>query len=228
MSRLIFITGTDTGVGKTVLTCLLLAQLRGSGQHALALKPFCSGSRDDARLLRSIQDCELTLDQVNPFYFEDPVAPLVAARKRRQNIPSVRVLDHIQVISKSCECLLIEGIGGLLVPLGEGYTVLDLITQMEAEVIVVAADKLGTINHTLLTVNALRHSGVSRLKLVLMGQKHPDQSCASNANILREWVATPILVLFLRSACRTRLDVKRHAADLKQTLRRALAQIEEP
>ena len=80
--RIIFITGTDTGVGKTLLTGLLLHHLRQSGCHALAMKPFCSGSRADAEFLHAVQDGELTLDEINPFFFAEPLAPLVAAREQ--------------------------------------------------------------------------------------------------------------------------------------------------
>ena len=79
--KIIFITGTDTGVGKTVLTACLVEYLRQTGVDALAMKPFCSGNRDDVELLQSIQESRLPDDVINPFYFIDAVAPLVAARK---------------------------------------------------------------------------------------------------------------------------------------------------
>ena len=150
--RIIFITGTDTGVGKTLLTGLLLHHLRQSGCHALAMKPFCSGGRADAELLRAIQDGELTLDEINPFFFTEPLAPLVAARKHQCSIRIPEVLRRITRVANRCECLLIEGIGGVMVPLGEGFSVLDLIAKLGCEAIVVSRNRLGTINHTLLTV----------------------------------------------------------------------------
>ena len=128
MSRIVFITGTDTGVGKTLLTGLLLHYLRQSGCHALALKPFCCGSRADVEFLGAVQERELTQDEINPFFFELPLAPLVAARKQHVSIRLPAVLRHISNVAKRCEWLLIEGIGGVMVPLGKGFTVLDLIT----------------------------------------------------------------------------------------------------
>src|SRR5262249_51966743 len=144
-ARIIFITGTDTGVGKTLLTGLLVCHLRASGCHALAMKPFCSGGRADVDFLRVAQDRELTADEINPFYFREPIAPLVAARKRHIKIRLPDVLRAISDILARCECLLIEGSGGLLVPLGEGYTVADLISKLNCEVIVVSRNRLGTI-----------------------------------------------------------------------------------
>jgi dethiobiotin synthetase len=164
--RLIFITGTDTGVGKTLLTGLLLAHLRQSNCHALALKPFCSGSRADVKLIGAIQDHELSDQQINPFFFREPVAPLVAARRHRRALTLHKALAGIRESAGRCECLLIEGIGGLLVPLGPGFAVLDLLKELphslgshRLEVIVVARNSLGTLNHTLLTMIALHTAG---------------------------------------------------------------------
>ncbi|MCX6928449.1 MAG: dethiobiotin synthase [Verrucomicrobia bacterium] len=125
--RIIFITGTDTGVGKTLLTGLLLHYLRHSGCHALAMKPFCSGSRADAEFLHAVQENELTLDEINPFFFSEPLAPLVAARKHQRSICLSSVLRRIRSLASRCQCLLVEGIGGVMVPLGEGFCVADLI-----------------------------------------------------------------------------------------------------
>src|SRR6185312_6066960 len=82
--KIVFITGTDTGVGKTIFTGLLVRHLREHGVHALAMKPFCSGGRGDVKLLRAMQDAELTENEINPFYFPKPVAPLVDARRSKR------------------------------------------------------------------------------------------------------------------------------------------------
>ena len=155
--RTIFITGTDTGVGKTLLTALLLCQLRGNGGRAVAIKPFSCGSREDAELLYAIQDGNLTLEEINPFHFSEPLAPLVAARKRRRNIPLEAVLASIQQVKHAFRpsTFLIEGAGGLLAPLGKNYAAVDLITALSCSVIIVGRNQLGTLNHTLLTARAL-------------------------------------------------------------------------
>jgi dethiobiotin synthetase len=221
--RLIFITGTDTGVGKTVLTALLLSHLRQTGVSALALKPFCSGGRADAQLLHSLQNDDLTLEQVNPFYFSEPLAPLVAARKHNRQIPigdvvrRVRsVISHVPAIENrkwkiENPSLLIEGAGGLLAPLGEPhisaqfkvqsskfkvqrwncFTALDLIKAIDCSIIVVAPNRLGTINHTLLTVRALKALKSAEIKVVLIDiNRHSSlrntHASRSNASILTE------------------------------------------
>jgi len=222
--RLLFITGTDTGVGKTLLTSLLLTHLRRFNVPTLAIKPFCSGNRADAKLLYDLQEGDLTLEEINPFFFHEPLAPLVAARKQRRSIGLGQVLVQIHSVGRRLpptkakkseirpSVLLVEGAGGLLVPLTRGYFILDLIRELRCEVIVVSRNKLGTLNHTLLTVHALENacphlnrSGFvnrkinrtktvspnwsSRPKVVLMQQQRSDLSAASNPDLLADLLA---------------------------------------
>jgi len=201
--KIIFVTGTDTGVGKTLLTALLLHHFREAGIHALAMKPFCSGGLADVRLLQSFQPGELSDREMNPYLFKQPVAPFVATKKSRKNIPLNDVVDRIKRIEQKCERLIIEGSGGLLVPLGKGYTVAGLIAKLDCRVIVVARNRLGTINHTLLTVECLQVLGFlrSELTVVLMSDRTPDTSSRDNRSTLEE-LLKPVTVLsipFLRS-----------------------------
>jgi dethiobiotin synthetase len=158
--RIIFITDTDTGVGKTLLTGLPLHHLRQSGCRALAMKPFRSGSRVDAEFLNAVQDGELTPDENNPFFFFGPLAPLVAARKHHRSIRLPEVLPRSTRVAGRYECLLIEGIGGVLLPLGEGLAVPDLVARLGCGAMVVSHDRLGAINDTLLTIGALQTTGI--------------------------------------------------------------------
>ncbi len=186
MGKIIFVTGTDTGVGKTLLTALLLCHLRQTGVHALAMKPFCSGGTQDVDLLESLQAGELTRKEINPFYFTEAIAPLVAARTQRRRISLADVTKRVRRVAGKCECLLVEGSGGLLVPLGDGYTVADLIERLRCEVIVVARNKLGTINHTLLTVCCLESRGVRKPVVVLMDGPRKDRASLTNHATLGE------------------------------------------
>jgi dethiobiotin synthetase len=194
--KIIFITGTDTGVGKTVLTALLLYHLRRHTGRALAMKPFCSGGLGDVRLLQSLQAGELSDTEMNPFSFAQPIAPLAAAKKGQKPVRLSDVINRINLIGKRCDQLLIEGSGGLMVPLGKACTVADLIAKLNCRVIVVARNRLGTINHTLLTVNALKANGIKakNLTVVLMAARKPDLSSRSNARIISNLVR-PIRVL---------------------------------
>ena len=220
LKKIIFVTGTDTGVGKTVLTALLVAFLRRRGRAALAMKPFCSGSRRDARLLRGLQKGCLTLDEVNPFYFDKPLAPGAAAR----NVPLGAVLGKISDLARRCEILVVEGVGGLFAPLGRNYAVRDLIRSLDCKVIVVSANRLGTINHTLLTVEALQVAGQKDVTIVVMGVKKPDISAESNARMIRKMAPrTPVFeVPYLGFGASNGGGVKNNVIFLKKTLARLL------
>ncbi len=196
VKKIIFVTGTDTGVGKTVLTALLLHHLRENGARVLAMKPFCSGGRADVKLLQALQRGELSDEEVNPFYFEEPVAPLVAAQKHRRNIRLEEVMNRIQSVAKRCDYLIVEGAGGLLAPWGKGYNAANLIAQLNCRVLVAARNQLGTINHTLLTVHALQSVGKTkkRFAIVLMSGKKTDLSAASNRKTLMK-LLRPVRVL---------------------------------
>lgn len=194
MARIIFVTGTDTGVGKTVFTASLVYVLRSQKVNALGMKPFCSGSRDDIIVLQSVQPGALSAEEVNPFYFHAPVAPLVVLRQARRNIPLKETLARIRHVQTKSEVLVIEGSGGLMAPLGEGYTAADLIRALECEVVIVSRNKLGTINHTLLTVDAVKRLQPKKLSVVLMQRGTGDASTATNFEILHELVA-PIPVV---------------------------------
>jgi dethiobiotin synthetase len=225
LTRIIFITGTDTGVGKTLLTGLLLRYLRQSGCHALAMKPFCSGSRADTEFLHAVQDGELTPNEITPFFFAEPLAPLVAARRHRCLVSVPAVLRRIRRMAGRCQCLLIEGIGGLLVPLAEGFTVRDLIARLQCEIIVVSPNRLGTINHTLLTVEALKTIENKGLKVVLMSHKNEDACAGSNRRVLAELLApTPVLPVPFLGANLQRIEaLKKSSKKIQKSLARILA-----
>ncbi len=196
--KIIFVTGTDTGVGKTLLTALLLYHLRQKPGRTLAMKPFCSGGVGDVRLLQSLQPGELSDAEMNPYYFAQPIAPLVAATKKQKTIRLRDVVEQINQVQSQGDRLIIEGSGGLLVPLGEHYTVADLIGKLDCQVIVAARNQLGTINHTLLTINALRVIGTKPhdLSVVLMSGTKPDLSSQTNCKTLAK-LLRPVSVFSL-------------------------------
>jgi dethiobiotin synthetase len=194
VARIIFVTGTDTGVGKTVFAASLVHYLRSRGARALGMKPFCSGSRDDVKLLQFLQEGELRDEEVNPFYFPEAVAPLVSARKHGRKVTLVETVKRIRAVQKKCDVLVIEGSGGLLVPLGQCFNVADIILKLRCEVVLVARNKLGTINHTLLTLEALKKSRPKKVTAVLMDLGSRDASTGTNLEILRELLA-PVSVV---------------------------------
>jgi dethiobiotin synthetase len=182
-----FITGTDTGVGKTVLTALLARHLRKQGFRLAALKPVCSGGRDDARVLRAALGGALVLDEINPWHFRAPIAPLLAARRERQRVRLADVLTHVRSVQKRFDVVLVEGAGGLLSPLGEDFNSRDLIAALRATPIVVCPNRLGAMNQVRLTLAALPQRAASRARVALMSPAKPDATSGTNAGLLAEF-----------------------------------------
>ncbi len=184
---MIFITGTDTGAGKTVLTALLAQYLRARKIRVAALKPLCSGGRDDARKLHAAMDGTLTLDEINPWHFRAAVAPLLAARLEHKRVQRAPVLAHIRTLQKRFDVTLVEGAGGLFSPLGQDFNSCDLIVALRASPIILAPNKLGTVNHVLLTLAALPGKARSVAKVVLMSPPKLDSATRSNAGLLGQF-----------------------------------------
>jgi dethiobiotin synthetase len=182
-----FITGTDTGVGKTVLTALLAQFLRKRGVNAAALKPICSGSRGDARTLHAAMSGALTLDEINPWYFRAPIAPLLAARRENKRVKLSQVLAHVRAMHKRFDTLLIEGAGGLLSPLGGNFNSRDLIAALHATPVVVCPNRLGAVNQVLLALEALPKNLRVKTRVVLMSPLKPDVSANTNGKLLAEF-----------------------------------------
>ena len=176
-----FITGTDTGVGKTVLTALLARYLHERGVRVAALKPICSDGRSDARALRAALNGRLTFDEINPWHFRASIAPLLAARRERKRVKLSQVLAHVRTMQKRFDVLLIEGAGGLLSPLGENFNSRDLIAVLRATPIVVCPNRLGAVNQVLLTLEALPRNAAAKECVVLISLFKPDSSTSTNA-----------------------------------------------
>ncbi len=181
-----FITGTDTGVGKTLTACLLVNHLQANGARIAALKPVCSGDRDDAHQLCACLRGALTLDQINPWHFRAPLAPVVAARREHRTLKLAQVLKHVRNLQKLFPTMIIEGAGGLLSPLGEDFDSRDLIERLAATPIVVCPNRLGAINQLRLVFDALSRRCSDSGKIVLMSPRTTDAASRSNVEFLRE------------------------------------------
>ena len=195
LKQIYFITGTDTGVGKTVLTVLFAQFLRGQNVNAIALKPICSGGRDDARKISDALDDLLSLDEINPWYFRAPVAPLLAARRENKRVKLSQVLAHIRAMQKRFDALLIEGAGGLLSPLGENFNSRNLITALRATPVAVCPNRLGAVNQVLLALEALPKNLRVKTRVVLMLPLKPDVSAGTNGKLLAEFSNAKIVSL---------------------------------
>ncbi|NLT72074.1 MAG: dethiobiotin synthase [Verrucomicrobiaceae bacterium] len=183
-----FITGTDTGVGKTWVTTRLLEKLRASGVDAVGMKPVECGGREDSRAILEASggtETGLTLEMVNPVSLPEPLAPAAATNPPTLDFAEIRAAcDELLSLH---DLVLVEGAGGWLVPLDHERTMADLAKALGLPVLLVAANRLGVLNHTLLTVSAIRESGLDCPGIYLnTPDATPDPSTATNRGVLRK------------------------------------------
>lgn len=189
-----FVTGTDTGVGKTYTITQLLRLLRASGISCIGFKPICCGDRRDAELLLTAGGDGLTIDEINPLWLKTPAAPFAAALVEEVKIDVEPLLAQFTLLQQRFDHVFVEGVGGWLVPIRADYFVSDLAMEMKLPVLVVARNRLGCLNHTALTVESTRNRGLDCLGVALntpFGQT--DVAMATNAEILQKIVDVPIL-----------------------------------
>ena len=196
-----FITGTDTGVGKTYVTTRLIRRLRAHGLDTVGCKPMCCGSREDAELLRAAADDTLTLNEVNPVWLRTPAAPYTAAMIENRPIDLALIHETIAGLRARHHSVLVEGVGGWLVPITRDYTVADLAEELALPVIVVVKNRLGALNHAALTVHHLRSRNLTCAGLILNdGQPTAEDAgdpqtiaMTTNRAVLEDTSGAPIL-----------------------------------
>jgi dethiobiotin synthetase len=187
------VTGTDTAVGKTVISCALVTLLRSRGYGTGVMKPIETGvtrgeAGSDHVTLAAAAEVDHDREEICPLIFGDPLAPWVASERSSIEI-SVAALD--EAFGKVCEekdCVVVEGAGGLLVPITRTLRYDGLFVRWKLDLLIVAADRLGALNHTLLTVESAQRAGL-RVFGVVLNQLHralPRASGAGNATALRE------------------------------------------
>lgn len=195
------ITGTDTGVGKTFVACALAAALRKRGLNIAAMKPVETGvefndSKRDGALLARAAGVERPLSDVAPITLRTPLAPPIAAERERRTI-DLDFLDRaVDKVGFGADALIVEGAGGLLVPVVGSIAFDELFKRWSLDVIVVAANRLGAINHTRLTLAAAR-SAELRVRAVVLNRVTPmaDESADSNAAAIATLERVPVVEL---------------------------------
>lgn len=203
----LFVTGTDTGVGKTLVTAGLAAWRRACGLDVGVMKPIATGGvrlggrwvSSDALLLSRASGTTDPLPLVNPVCYREPLAPYAAALRSRQPVAWARAVRAFHTLAARHPFLLVEGIGGLAVPLARRKTVADLIRALQLPVVVVARLRLGTLNHTLLTVAQARGAGLQVRGVILNAVEPPLSSDGArlaertNPEVLRACLPVPLL-----------------------------------
>lgn len=190
-----FVTGTDTGVGKTYVTALLTRSLRRAGFDTVAMKPICCGDRGDVEILRAAGGDELTPEEINPVWLEMPVAPFVAAEAENRKIEVAEIMRAFGKLRAARRSLLVEGAGGWLVPITRDYFVADLAAEMALPILVVVQNRLGALNHALLTVADIQHRGLECAGFVL-NTLAEEQSLAASSNRATLETISEVPVLF--------------------------------
>jgi dethiobiotin synthetase len=205
MPKGIFITGTDTGAGKTFIACGLAAMLRDAGYRVGVMKPAETGCTEtegqffpeDAIRLKEASGCEIALDKICPYPLSEPLAPSVAAARQGITLDIERLMDLYGEISSGHDITLVEGAGGLMVPLLPSYTYADLARVLNLPVIVVAANRLGMINHLMLTLEHARCKGLKVLGYVLnQPENHSSLAVETNHEALSTLTPIPCAGVF--------------------------------
>ena len=188
------VTGTDTGVGKTFVTCGLLRFSRSIGIDSVGMKPICTGDHNDVRqLLEACGSCEPE-HLINPVWYRTPVAPYSASIIEDRLIDLGSIRDAFEHLASRHSSVLVEGAGGIAVPILAHYDFRDLARDLGLNVIIVAANRLGVLNHARLTVEAIRAAGL-KTSLIAMNslQAESDISQATNLSVLESLVDVPVL-----------------------------------
>jgi dethiobiotin synthetase len=219
MSRGIFITGTDTGVGKTIVSAAIIRALIKKGINTGAMKSVESGCikkndvliPQDGMFLKKIADMDDSIDLITPMRFEHPLSPMVASDLEKMPVALDKIFIAYKRLSEKYEFMVVEGAGGILVPIKKErksgraedqkfkkhpvYFMSDLIKDLKLPVIIVARPSLGTINHTLLTVNQAMREGIEVLGVIINHSSPPENSIAEKTNpeALKELCPVPVI-----------------------------------
>ena len=198
----LFITGTDTGVGKTFVACGLAAHLKESGYRVGVMKPAETGCvekdgklfAEDAVRLKEASGCQEPIEKICPYRLRDPLAPSIAAERAGVKIDIDRIMAVYQEISSAHDITLVEGAGGLMVPLLPSYTYADFAQVLKLPIVVVAANKLGVINHLLLTLEHASCKGLRTLGYALNRISNESSLAAdTNREVLAHLTGAPCL-----------------------------------
>ncbi len=198
MSRGLFVTGTDTGAGKTVVACAVVRGLRARGLDVGVMKPIETGVDPhtgplDASALRAAAGDSDPLDRVCPLQFALPAAPNVAAAAEDRCVDLARVHEVYEDLALQHDWMVVEGAGGLLVPTTDDATMADLARDLDLPLLVVARAALGTINHTRLTLEEVTRQGIDLVGVAISHDHVISDADAANLDCLRQWLGERLL-----------------------------------
>jgi dethiobiotin synthetase len=226
MNKGIFVTGTDTGVGKTLVACGIAHYLKSRGLKVGVMKPVATGDQNDVRRLMKAAQVDDDIALVNPQFFKTPLAPSVAAAFERKEVDLGKVYSAFWTLSKKYEVMVVEGIGGVKVPLGDSTYVADMMEALRLPALVVSRAGLGTLNHTLLTIEALEKEKIHLLGILFSGGKGNSLPEKTNPDALQEHTTVQVLGHLKESAkFKTHPTATAHAMSRLPLLARALERL---
>ncbi|MGP1609322.1 MAG: dethiobiotin synthase [Burkholderiales bacterium] len=201
VSKGLFIAGTDTGVGKTLIACALLQGFAARGLRVVAMKPVAAGAvrrrgvwhNDDVVQLRAAANVDAPLALVNPYCFAPPIAPHIAAQAAGVTIRMAVIAKNYARLGRNADLVVVEGAGGLLVPLGRRLNAVDIPARLDLPVVLVVGLRLGCLNHALLTVDALQARGLYLAGWVANRIDPAMARVAENLQALRVRIQAPLL-----------------------------------
>jgi len=196
--RGIFVTGTDTGVGKTTVAAAICAALAGQGVRVGAMKPFASGAWGDTQILKRCAGMAERREVITPFYFKHPLAPAVSLALEKRKINPKLLKGHARKLSKKYEFLVIEGIGGVAVPITDRFDAADTASLLKIPAVIVARLALGTLNHTALTVKHLQAKRIPIRGIVLnaLGTDPRGLAERTNPKAVEKLTGVPVIGVF--------------------------------
>lgn len=190
----IFLTGTDTDCGKTFISTLILQALQAEGRNVIGYKPVSSGGRHDAQLLLAASSSGATLDEINPCWFHTPLSPLVAAQFENRAIEMDALVAGYHALAARFDDVLVEGAGGWETPLYGTQTMADLAAALALPVVLVVNNRLGALNHALLTLRSIEAHGLNCAGIILnQPADERDPASISNRSVLEKFTRVPIL-----------------------------------
>jgi len=200
-ARGLFVAGTDTGVGKTLAACALLHGFAGLGLRAVGMKPVAAGAtfsrgvwhNDDVAQLQAASSVEVKASAINPYCFAPPIAPHIAAAEAGAAIRLSTIAAGYRRLARTADVVVVEGVGGLLVPLGRRCCASDIPLRLGLPVVLVVGLRLGCLNHALLTVDAMQRRGLSFAGWIANRIDPQMSRRAQNLDALRERLAAPLL-----------------------------------
>lgn len=206
-----FVTGTDTGVGKTTVSCALLKAFAAQGKKAVGMKPVVAGSENgrwhDVEQLIAASSISAAREHINPYAFDSSVSPHIAARQAGVDIDLAVIQRAYQALSSQADIVIAEGAGGFLVPLNARQTGADLARALNLPVILVVGMRLGCLNHALLTAQAIHAAGLPLAGWVANGIDRRMLALEENIATLERWLDGPLLGVI---PFELNLDVKKH------------------